>query len=81
MTLNYYLESEFDWARKLQPTIVIWDNPKLQNTIVIFNFFKLQPIIKILNDQKMPPTISILNGLNLMFIMVFFNDPITDPQP
>ena len=60
---------------------IIWNNPKLQHTIIILNFSKLQPIIKILNDQKLPPTISILHGLNLIFIIVFFNDPITDQQP
>ena len=40
MTSNYEQVSYFDCARKLHPTIVIWDSPKLQYTMIIYNFFK-----------------------------------------
>ena len=73
MTLNHGQLSLFDWATKVQPNIIIWDNPKVQQTMMILNFSKLLPIIKIFNNEKLPSAMSFFIGLNLIFI-VFFND-------
>ena len=58
--VNFDLESQVDRVRKLQPTIIILDNPKLQQAIIVLNL----PTYTNVEHFQLLPTISILNGLN-----------------